>query len=40
MVPSIEVMSAFLMSELVTLSISVVKPIFGMIQSSLHSDIL
>ena len=28
------------MSELVTLSISVVKSIFGMINSSLHSDIL
>lgn len=40
MVPSIDVMSDFLMSELVTLSISVVKSIFGMINSSLHSDIL
>ena len=30
----------FSMSELVTLSISVVKSIFGMINSSLHSDIL
>ena len=33
-------MSDFSMSELVTLSISVVKSIFGMINSSLHSDIL
>ena len=40
MVPSIDVMSDFLMSELVTLSISVVKSIFGMIHSFLHSDIL
>ena len=40
MVPSIDVMSDFSMSELVTLSISVVKSIFGMINSSLHSDIL
>lgn len=40
MVPSIDVMSDFSMSELVTLSISVIKSIFGMIHSSLHSDIL
>ena len=35
MVPAIDVMSDFSMSELVTLSISVVKSIFGMINSSL-----
>lgn len=35
MVPLVDVMSDFSMSELVTLSISVVKSIFGMIHSSL-----
>ena len=39
MVISVDVMSDFSMSELVTLSISAVKSIFGMINSSLHSDV-
>ena len=38
MVPSIDVMSDFSMSELVTLSISVVKSVFGMTKSSLYTD--